>query len=186
MPLLRMFHCPTSFKESWEIVLMQVTMLTYQNLGILLFRKEERMDMGDRQLSAVSTTCVTATYKQYIQPRFRKKTGPSQALGVVCKLLSCVRLCDPWTVARQALGSSATTRKSLEFSRKNTGVGCCSLLEGIFLTQGSNPGLLHCGQILYHLSHQGSPLGTPDILANIRFYPYLTLSILSKNALDCS
>ena len=32
-----------------------------------------------------------------------------------------------------------------------------SLLEGIFLTQGSNPGLLHCRQILYHLSHQGSP-----------------------------
>ena len=28
---------------------------------------------------------------------------------------------------------------------------------GIFLTQGSNPGLLHCKQILYHLSHQGSP-----------------------------
>ena len=35
-----------------------------------------------------------------------------------------------------------------------------SLLQGIFLTQGSNPGLLHCRQILYHLSHQGSPLET--------------------------
>ena len=33
------------------------------------------------------------------------------------------------------------------------------LLQGIFLTQGSNPGLLHCRQILYCLSHQGSPLG---------------------------
>ena len=30
-------------------------------------------------------------------------------------------------------------------------------LQGIFLTQGSNPGLLHCRQILYHLSHQESP-----------------------------
>ena len=30
------------------------------------------------------------------------------------------------------------------------------LLQGIFLTQGSNPGLPHCGQTLYHLSHQGS------------------------------
>ena len=30
------------------------------------------------------------------------------------------------------------------------------LLQGIFLTRGSNPGLLHCRQILYHLSHQGS------------------------------
>ena len=31
------------------------------------------------------------------------------------------------------------------------------LLQGIFPTQGVNPGLLHCRQILYHLSHQGSP-----------------------------
>ena len=34
---------------------------------------------------------------------------------------------------------------------------CHSLLQGIFPTQGSNPGLLHCRQILYHLSYQGSP-----------------------------
>ena len=40
---------------------------------------------------------------------------------------------------------------------KNPGVGCHSLLQGIFLTHRSNPGLLHCKQILYHLSHQGSP-----------------------------
>jgi len=36
-------------------------------------------------------------------------------------------------------------------------VGCHALLQEIFLTQGLNPGLLHCRQILYHLSHQGSP-----------------------------
>ena len=42
-------------------------------------------------------------------------------------------------------------------SGKNTGVGCHFLLQGIFRTQGSNPGLLHCRQTLYHLSHQGSP-----------------------------
>ena len=41
---------------------------------------------------------------------------------------------------------------------KNTGVGCHSLLQGIFLTQGLNPGLLRCRQILYHLSHQGNPI----------------------------
>ena len=33
-----------------------------------------------------------------------------------------------------------------------------SFLQGIFLTKGSNPGLLHCRKILYHLSHQGSPV----------------------------
>ena len=40
---------------------------------------------------------------------------------------------------------------------KNTGVGSHSLLQGIFPTQGSNLGLLHCRQILYCLSHQGRP-----------------------------
>ena len=39
----------------------------------------------------------------------------------------------------------------------NTGVGCHSLLQGIFPTQGLNPGLLNCRRILYHLSHQRSP-----------------------------
>ena len=40
---------------------------------------------------------------------------------------------------------------------KNAGVGCHALLQGIFPTKGSNPGLPHCRQILYHLSHQGNP-----------------------------
>ena len=42
---------------------------------------------------------------------------------------------------------------------KNTGVGSHSLLQGILPTQGSNLGLLHYRQILYHLSHQGSKAG---------------------------
>ena len=37
---------------------------------------------------------------------------------------------------------------------KNTGVCCHALLQGIFLNQGSNPGLLHCRWVLYQLSHQ--------------------------------
>ena len=41
---------------------------------------------------------------------------------------------------------------------KNTGVGCHTLLQGISPTQGLNLGFLHCRQILYHLSQQGSPL----------------------------
>ena len=55
---------------------------------------------------------------------------------------------------------------------KNSGVDCHSLLQGIFLTQGSNPGLLHCRQSLYCLNHQGSrlklqlPLGSQRRLVN--------------------
>ena len=40
---------------------------------------------------------------------------------------------------------------------KNIEVCCHTLLHGIFPTQGLNPGVLHCRQILYCLSHQGSP-----------------------------
>ena len=40
---------------------------------------------------------------------------------------------------------------------QNPGVSSLSLLQGIFPTHGSNPGLLHCRQILYQLSHKGSP-----------------------------
>ena len=40
---------------------------------------------------------------------------------------------------------------------QNTGVGSLSLLQGIFPTQGSNPGLPHCRWILYQLSYEGSP-----------------------------
>ena len=39
---------------------------------------------------------------------------------------------------------------------QNTGVGSLSLLQGIFPTQGSNPGLMHCRQILYQLSQDCS------------------------------
>ena len=54
---------------------------------------------------------------------------------------SCPTLCDsPWNSPDQ-----------------NTGVGSLSLLQGIFLTQGLNPGLMHCRWIHYQLSHKGSP-----------------------------
>ena len=59
---------------------------------------------------------------------------------------------------------------------QNTGVSSLSLLRGIFPTQGSNTGLPHCGQILYQLSHQGSPR-TLEWVA----YPFSSGSSRSKN-----
>ena len=41
---------------------------------------------------------------------------------------------------------------------QNTGVGSLSLLQRIFPTQGLNPGLPHCRQILYQISHRGNPM----------------------------
>ena len=46
-----------------------------------------------------------------------------------------------------------------DFPGNNIGVGCHFLLQEIFLIQGLNPGLLHCRQTLYHLSHQGVQRG---------------------------
>ena len=50
------------------------------------------------------------------------------------------------------------TIQSMEFSRPESGVGSFSFLQQIFPTQGSNPCLPHCRQILYQLSHKGSPI----------------------------
>ena len=59
---------------------------------------------------------------------------------------------------------------------QNTGVGSLSLLQGIFPAQGLNPNLLHCRQILYQLSHQGSPR-TLEWVA----YPFSSGSIWPRN-----
>ena len=53
---------------------------------------------------------------------------------------------------------------------KNTAVACQSLLQVIFLIQGSNMDLLHCRRILYCLSYQGSPEGKKVL---IKFLLYL-------------
>ena len=60
---------------------------------------------------------------------------------------SCPTLCDPMDWLYSPWNSPG----------QNTGVGSLSLLQEIFPSQGSNPGLLHCRWILYQLSHKGSP-----------------------------
>ena len=64
---------------------------------------------------------------------------------------SCLTLCNPLDCSPP--GSSVHG----DSPGKNTGVGCHALLQGIFPTHGLNPGLPHCRQILYCLSHQGIP-----------------------------
>ena len=54
----------------------------------------------------------------------------------------------------------------MDFPGKNTAVGCHFLLQGIFLTLESNPHLLHCRQILYHLRYQASLLFSVAIFIN--------------------
>ena len=64
---------------------------------------------------------------------------------------SCPALCDPMDCS---LPGSSVHGDSPD---KNTGLGCHGLLQGILPTHGSNPGLLHCRQILYQLSNKEIP-----------------------------
>ena len=59
------------------------------------------------------------------------------------------------------------------------GVGCHSLLQGVFLTQESNPGVLHGRQILYRLIHQG------NLLAILKTVPLHSKSVWGKIPKHC-
>ena len=83
---------------------------------------------------------------------------------------SCLTLCDPMGC------SPPDSSVHGDSPDKNTGIGCHSLLQGIFPTQGSNPGLPHCRQILYFLSHQGSPT----------FSTYYVKMMILPHQLPCS
>ena len=71
---------------------------------------------------------------------------------------SCPTLCNPKDCSPP--GSSAHG----DSPGKNTEVGCHALLQGIFPTQGSNLGLPHSRQTLYHLSHLDTILKSRDII----------------------
>ena len=74
--------------------------------------------------------------------RWKKKSDHSRLAKGKVKSLSRVRLfATLWTVAHQV-------PPSMEFSSKNSGVGCHFLLQGIFPTEGSNSGLLLCRETL--------------------------------------
>ena len=68
----------------------------------------------------------------------------TQSCLTLCKLMDC-----------SPPGSSVLGWDS---PGKNTGLSCHSFLQGLFLIQGLNLGLLNCRWILYHLSYQGSPI----------------------------
>ena len=85
--------------------------------------------------------------------------SPPQELAhcVACSLKSersCLVVCP--TLRNRMDCSLPRLLHPWDFPAKGTGVGCHFLLQGIFPTQGLNPGLPHCRQTLYRLSHQGS------------------------------
>ena len=101
--------------------------------------------------------CPTShSYVEIFNPSVSLKESESESCSVVSNSLQPHGLYSPWDSPGQ-----------------NTGVGSLSLLQGIFPTQGSNPSLLHCRQILYQLSYEGSP----DFLKKIHTYFHTGSSI---------
>ena len=80
---------------------------------------------------------------------------------------SSLSLCVSYSVVSNSLRPHGLYPASLlcpwSFPGKSTGVGCHFLLWGIFPSQGSNSVLLHCSQILYHVSHQWSSASPLEI-----------------------
>ena len=105
-----------------------------------------------------------------------KNLSFSLILIVLCLIAqSCLTLCNPMDY--RLPGSSVHG----VLQSKNTGAGCHALLQGIFPTQASNPGLSHCRWCLYHLSNQGSPwswLTTFKIIPILTFFFFFILTIL--------
>ena len=90
----------------------------------------------------------------------------------------CLTVCDPMDCDPRLLSP-------WDSPGKNTGVGSHSLLQGLFLTQELNPGLLHCRQILYHLSEPPGKLSiwVDDLIcaASLRLWTQpLTIPINSR------
>ena len=89
--------------------------------------------------------------------RFNESTGIF-GLSPVCKVLYYVLW--KWSESCSVMSNSLWPHvlySPWNSPGQNTWVESFSLLQGIFPIQGSNPGLLHCRQILYQLSHKGSP-----------------------------
>ena len=95
----------------------------------------------------------------------QRKLATEKLEKVTCAVLCLVNqsgltLCDPMDYRPQGFFVHGDS------PGKNTGVGCHALLQGIVPTQGSNPGLLHCGQTL-----KTEPPGKPNISYLFLFFP---------------
>ena len=104
-------------------------------------------------------------------PSVSPSSLPSQLLSPIRTVRGFLKLPWPWKSTKALIKSRFSESHSVlsdslrphglyspwNSSGQNAGVGSLSLLQGIFPTQGSNPGLPHCRWILYQLSHKGSP-----------------------------
>ena len=92
---------------------------------------------------------------------------------MICNLLNYLLLLMPgkWKWKWKSLFHFGALYSPWNSPGQNIGVGSLSLLQGIFPTQGSNPGLPHCGWIPYQLNHKGSPRILSNLSLLQRIFP---------------
>ena len=111
---------------------------------------DKPLEVGNDQLRAVIKADPLITTHHWAFEANWKGEKVRQVGASWVKVSRVWLFATPWTVAHQP-------SLSWDFLGKNTEEYCHSLLQMIFPIQGLNQGLLHCGQILYCLSCQGSP-----------------------------
>ena len=122
-----------------------------------------------KNVGALSRCCI---YYSYLTAFFGKRTKMSQlswksfASHLMQKFYMWYLIWKWKSLSPVWLFATPWTTQSMELSRPEYWSGYLSLLQGIFPTQGSNPGLPHCREILYQLSPRGSPV-VADILIKI-------------------
>ena len=97
--------------------------------------------------------------KNITKTSYRWRISSSEEKGEVTQ--SCPTLCDPTDCSPPTVAHRAPLSMRILQARILEWVAM-PFSRGIFPTQGSNPGLLHCRQILYRLRHQGSPRNKND------------------------
>ena len=103
-------------------------------VGFPFCPKDSQESSPTPQFKSINSSALSLFMVQLSHPYM---TTGSESCSVMFDFLWPHGLYSPWNSPSQ-----------------NTGVGSPSLLQGIFTTQGSNPGLWHCRQILYQLSHK--------------------------------
>ena len=91
-----------------------------------------------------------------VTPFYREESKYFGELRYFCKVTKSLSESESRSVVSNSLWPQ-WLYSSWNSPGHNTGVGSLSLLQGIFPTQQSNPGFLHCRNILYQLSHKGLP-----------------------------
>ena len=119
-----------------------------------------RFRRQDLNCEKIQSVCNNLRYPQMPCPQgwnyIKALVTTVSCPAIPCAVLSHSVMSDsetPWTAAWGLPGPSVHE----DSLGKNTGVGCHALLQEIFPTHTSNPGLLHCRWILDRLSHGGSP-----------------------------